>query len=91
VDVHVDGVFHGRAEWGWPRPDVGELFPGPGHSFCAFGYVLDTRTLSAGTHTVEVVIVDTASHRAALEARTITVVRDTTSRARRIPLTPIGA
>jgi MoaA/NifB/PqqE/SkfB family radical SAM enzyme len=73
VDVHVDGAFKGRAEWGFPRADVGEMFPGDGHSFCAFSYVLDTRTLSDGPHTIEVVVVDNASRSVTLEARRVTV------------------
>ncbi len=73
LDVLLDGQRHGRAEWGFPRTDVGEMHPGVGHSFCGFGYVLDTRTLSNGPHSVSAVAVDTASRSAVLAARTITV------------------
>jgi hypothetical protein len=74
VDVRVDGVTRGTADWGFPRADVGEVYPGEGHSFCGFGYVLDSRTLCNGPHTIDVIAFDNASHRAILGARSIAVV-----------------
>ncbi len=91
VDVRVDGVTHGAAAWGFPRADVGELHPGEGHSFCGFGYLLDSRTLSNGPHTVDVIASDNASHSSVLGARSITVVNQAAPRALRIPLTPVAA
>jgi organic radical activating enzyme len=85
VEVRVDDVGHGRAEWGFPRADVGELHPGVGHSFCAFSYVLDTRTLSNGPHVIDVLVLDNASHRSVIGERHVTV-RNDTPRPVRFPL-----
>jgi len=74
VEVRVDGMTQGLAEWGFPRVDVGEMHPGAGHSFCGFGYVLDTRTLANGSHSLDIISVDSASHSAILGARSIDVV-----------------
>jgi len=90
VDVRVDGVVHGAAAWGFPRADVGEIYPGEGHSFCGFGYLLDSRTLANGPHTLEVVVHDNAAHSVVLGTRTINVANRAAARAARIPLTAIG-
>jgi hypothetical protein len=90
VDVRIDGVTHGRSEWGFPRADVGELYPGDGRCFCGFGYLLDSRTLSNGPHTIEVVAFDNAAHSAVLGTRSITVVNQAASSPTRIALTPVG-
>jgi MoaA/NifB/PqqE/SkfB family radical SAM enzyme len=74
VEVRVDGVTRGLAEWGFPRADVGEMHPGVGNSFCALGFVLDTRTLANGPHSLDIVAFDNASHSAVLGARSVTVV-----------------
>jgi hypothetical protein len=54
--------------------DVGEMHPGVGNSFCGYGFVLDTRALANGPHTLDIVAFDNASHSAVLGARSINVV-----------------
>jgi radical SAM protein with 4Fe4S-binding SPASM domain len=90
VDVRVDGVRVGEAEWGFPRSDAGEMHPGEGHSFCAFGYLLDSRTLSNGPHTIDIVVTDNAAHQAVLGRRSITVANAAVTRRTQIPLHQIS-
>ena len=56
------------------RPDVGEVFPGDGHSFSGFTYVLDTRRIPNGMHTIDVLVTDTAAHAAVLGTRSVKVM-----------------
>ena len=73
VDVRVDGSTIGTAEWGHFRPDVGEIYPGEEHSFSGFSFNLDTRLLSNGPHTLDLLVTDEASQRGDLGARSVTV------------------
>ena len=73
IEVHVDGQPLGSAERGCFRPDVGEAYPGEGHSFGGFSHVLDTCRLMNGPHTLDIRIVDDASRRVDLGARTFVV------------------
>jgi hypothetical protein len=60
VVVMVDGVPVGNASMGISRPDVCAAFPGrAGCPNVGYAYTLNTSTLSAGTHSITVVGVDT--------------------------------
>lgn len=53
VDVYVDGVIAGRAQYGRGRPGVGELYPGfPDSSTAGWSMRLDTTRYANGLHTV---------------------------------------
>jgi beta-N-acetylglucosaminidase len=55
VNVLVDGVLKGQAGLGYSRPDVNAVFPGyPAGDKSGYGYILDTSSLSAGLHTIQV-------------------------------------
>ncbi|WP_083878619.1 Ig-like domain-containing protein [Acetivibrio cellulolyticus] len=55
VEVFVDGVFSGTAVYGGSRSDVKTVYPNYNNSAnSGFQYVLDTTTLSKGTHSVKV-------------------------------------
>ena len=60
VQVSVDGVVNGTANYGTIRPDICALYPGrPGCPFVGFTYALNTNGLTAGSHTVTVAATDT--------------------------------
>jgi hypothetical protein len=60
VQVFVDGVFEGNANYGFPRPDVCVAFPNrPGCPNVGFGYSLDTKKLKLGLHIIRIVAIDT--------------------------------
>jgi len=53
VDIVVDGVIVGRANYGRSRPGVTKLFPGfPDSAAPGFGYQLDTTHFLNGQHTI---------------------------------------
>jgi len=53
VEVLVDGVFNGVAEYGRPRPDVPIVHPYVDNN-SGYRYTLDTTKLSPGVHTITV-------------------------------------
>ena len=60
VQVLVDGVLVGTANYGGVRTDVCTAYPGrPGCPNVGFTYQLNTASLSLGTHTITVVATDT--------------------------------
>ncbi len=63
VEVLVDGVPKGLAEYGFHRPDVYYAYPMYNNTGSGFSYTLDTTGLSAGTHTVSVVSTSTKGKR----------------------------
>ena len=73
VDARVDGQPCGVADLEFFRPDVGEVFPGDGHSFCGFSCVLDTVRFPNGRHTIEVLASDGAGQTAILGTRSVNV------------------
>jgi hypothetical protein len=73
VEVRVNGVPMARAELGFFRPDVGELHPGDGNSFCAFGCTLDTLALPNGPHVLDVEAFDDDANSAVIDPRPIIV------------------
>jgi hypothetical protein len=69
VDILVDGVLMGAAQYGVVRPDVCVVYPNSaGCPNVGWSYVLDTRTLADGPHTVEAVE-ETASGNAAISQK----------------------
>lgn len=73
VGIRVDGVEMGDADWGYYRPDVGEMYPGGERSFSGFDYTLDTRRLTDGAHTLDIAVTGVDSRAVSLGTRTITV------------------
>ncbi len=70
IDVYVDGVFRGHPVYNNFRSDVAALFPGLRNSNGAVGYfMLDTRTLSNGVHTIEWVARDSAGNAQGMGSR----------------------
>lgn len=72
VDIFVDGVRAGMANYGIPRPDVVKDFPSAPDG-CGFSFSLDTRGYSNGTHTMQVRVVDTSGNTAVLPDIPVTV------------------
>ncbi|HEX3557034.1 MAG TPA: hypothetical protein VIA62_27740 [Thermoanaerobaculia bacterium] len=63
VFILVDGNFVGAANYGIPRPDVGDLsfYPGYPNVFApGWRFALDTRQFSDGEHFLDAVVLDTA-------------------------------
>ena len=59
IDVLVDGVVVGHPTYGFARSDIDTSFPGFMNSGAAVGYfILDTRTLTNGLHTIAWVVHD---------------------------------
>jgi hypothetical protein len=72
VDVYVDQVRVGSADYGEPRPDVVHDFPnapaGTGYRFS-----LDTRRFDNGAHNVEVKVLDVSGNLAAFPPSPVTI------------------
>lgn len=74
IDVFVDNVFMGHPTYNNPRGDIAALFPGLANSNGPVGYfMLDTRTLSDGVHTIAWVIRDDAGGVSGVGSRYFTV------------------
>jgi N-acetylmuramoyl-L-alanine amidase len=59
IEVYVDGHFVGNAVFGFPRPEITSQYPGfPDSLGPGWLFSLDTRTLSQGHHSVQVLTVD---------------------------------
>lgn len=59
IQVLVDGVSVGTADYGHPRSDIQALFPGFNNTDGAVGFrILDTTLLSNGLHTISWVVTD---------------------------------
>jgi beta-N-acetylglucosaminidase/archaellum component FlaG (FlaF/FlaG flagellin family) len=55
INILVDGKVKGQATLGFSRQDVNKAFPGyPGGDKSGYSYTLDTTSLSAGVHTIQV-------------------------------------
>jgi hypothetical protein len=60
VQILVDGTVVGIANYGVSRPDICNQYPGrPGCPNVGFQYMLDTRTLTSGVHTLTAQATDT--------------------------------
>jgi hypothetical protein len=59
VQIWLDGIFVGNALFGFPRPDVGNLYPGyPDSAASGWQFLLDTTLTSDGIHHIQAVAVD---------------------------------
>ncbi|MDG4656051.1 family 10 glycosylhydrolase [Ectobacillus antri] len=58
VEVLVDGMLKGTAQYGISRSDVAKVFPLYNTSNSGFTYTLDTAGLTKGTHTVTIRVTD---------------------------------
>ena len=74
IDVYVDGVPRGHPVYNNYRVDIATVFPGYANSNGGAGYfVLDTRTLTNGVHTIAWVVRDSAGNSAGIGSRFFTV------------------
>ena len=74
ISVLVDGVTVGTASYNNFRPDIAALFPGLNNSNGAVGFrVLDTTTLTNGTHTISWVVSDNQGATEGIGSRFFTV------------------
>jgi hypothetical protein len=74
ITVYVDSVPRGHPVYNNFRSDVAALFPGLNNSNGAVGYfMLDTRTLTNGVHTIEWVARDNAGNAQGMGSRYFTV------------------
>ena len=74
ISVLVDGVAVGTASYNNLRPDIAALFPGLNNSNGAIGFrVLDTTTLTNGTHTISWVVSDNQGATEGIGSRFFTV------------------
>ncbi|HEV7767934.1 MAG TPA: Ig-like domain-containing protein [Thermoanaerobaculia bacterium] len=59
VEIFVDGLFMGTAQWGFPRPDVGDFYPQIGTAdFSGWQFNMDTRKLANSIHRLTVRVRD---------------------------------
>jgi len=74
ISVLVDGVVVGTASYNHLRSDIATLFPGLNNSNGAIGFlVLDTTTLTNGTHTIVWVVSDNQGATEGIGSRFFTV------------------
>ena len=74
IDVYVDNVLVGHPTYNNFRADIAAAFPGLNNSNGAVGYfVLDTRTLADGVHTIAWIIRDDAGEASGVGSRFFTV------------------
>jgi hypothetical protein len=74
IDVVVDGVVVGHPSYNHARPDVQALFPGYTNSSAPGGvFMLDTRTMTNGLHTIAWVVRDNAGNAKGIGSRFFTV------------------
>jgi hypothetical protein len=70
IDVYVDNVLVGHPTYNNFRQDIADLFPGLANSNGAVGfYMLDTRTLTDGVHTIAWIIRDDQGQAAGVGSR----------------------
>jgi hypothetical protein len=70
INVYIDGVMVGHPTYNNFRADIAALFPGLANSNGAVGYfILDTRTLTNGVHTIAWVITDDAGQTSGVGSR----------------------
>jgi hypothetical protein len=70
IDVYVDNVLVGHPTYNNFRADIAAVFPGLANSNGAVGYfMLDTRTLSNGVHTIAWIIRDDAGQASGVGSR----------------------
>jgi exonuclease III len=74
IDVYVDGILRGHPVYNNYRGDIASIFPGYANSGGGAGYfMLDTRTLANGVHTIAWVVRDSGGTSAGIGSRFFTV------------------
>ena len=74
ITVYVDGQLRGKPVYNNNRSDIAGMFPGYANSNGAIGYfVLNTTTLTNGTHTISWVVSDNAGNTEGIGSRFFTV------------------
>jgi hypothetical protein len=74
IDLLIDNVVVGHPTYGISRPDVVALFPGYVNTNTSVGYfVLDTRLLANGTHTIAWIVRDNLGRSEGIGSRFFTV------------------
>lgn len=61
VEIYVDGVYKGRANYGQARTDVNKVYPEYKNSHSGFNLTVDSRSLSNGKHVVKAVATTSVS------------------------------
>ncbi len=74
IEVLIDGVVKGQAEYGELRSDVYNAYPAYGNKYCGFRYMLDTKTLTNGYHEVSIRETNNAGDQNILPATTRTFI-----------------
>ena len=74
IEVLVDGVFVGKAEYGDPRPEIEITEIGSMDGNIGFHYLLDTTSFMEGTHTIAIRETGANGNQTLMETRTITIV-----------------
>ncbi len=70
----IDGVVVGRPTYNQPRSDIAALFPGYATTSGPVGFfMIDTRTLSNGLHTIAWVVRDSSGRADGIGSRFFTV------------------
>jgi hypothetical protein len=65
VEVFIDGLFMGQAQYGFPRPDVGDFYPQVGNSDnSGWLFTMDTRKLDNTIHRLTVQVRDSGGRTA---------------------------
>ncbi|MCP4215700.1 MAG: DUF1565 domain-containing protein [bacterium] len=79
INVYVDGVSVGQAEYNLYRPDIASLFPGYANSGGSQAYFeLDTTTYANGVHTIAMIAVDNAGNTDGIGSRHFIISDGTT-------------
>jgi hypothetical protein len=74
INVFIDGVFIGKANYNIYRADIARLFPGYANSNGAMAYLdFDTTTYSSGVHTIQWSVVDDAGNTDGIGSRYFTI------------------
>jgi hypothetical protein len=70
IDVLIDGIVVGHPTYNQPRSDIASLFPGYANTGGPVGFfVIDTRTLADGPHTIAWVVRDSLGRGAGIGSR----------------------
>jgi hypothetical protein len=74
IDVLIDGVNLGHPTYNQPRADILALFPGYANTAGAVGfYVIDTRTMTNGLHTIAWIVRDSLGRTSGIGSRFFSV------------------
>lgn len=75
IEVHIDGIKHGTAQYNLHREDIADLFPGYANSGGAGAvYTIDTTAFNNGVHSISWVVRDNAGHAEGIGSRYFTII-----------------